>query len=95
MNCIRTRHFYLLTETHDLEILTSDPLKYIMDNPIHIAPICMGESIMIQWVNNHLLELREKVDVRNAHTTAPTRNTLMTRRTLGDKRLPILHPENK
>ena len=33
-----------------LEILTCDPLIYIMDNPILFAFICMGESIKIQRV---------------------------------------------
>ena len=29
---------------------TCDPLKYIIDNPIHIVFICMGISIRIQRV---------------------------------------------
>ena len=36
--------------TSNLEILTRDPLSYIMNNPILIAFIGMGESIRIQWV---------------------------------------------
>ena len=36
---------------HNLEIPTCDPLKYIMDNPILIAFISMGESIILQRVN--------------------------------------------
>ena len=36
--------------TSNLEILTCDPLRYIMDNPILIVSIGMGESIRIQRV---------------------------------------------
>ena len=42
-----------MTEIHDnWEILTCDPLKFIMDNPILIAFICMGKSIRIQRVKD-------------------------------------------
>ena len=39
---------YSLQEQHDLEIPTSDALKYIRDNPILIVYISMGKSIRIQ-----------------------------------------------
>ena len=31
----------------DIDILTYDPFKYLMENPIFIVPICMGNSISI------------------------------------------------
>ena len=37
------------------EILTCDPLKYIMDNPFLIAFNCMGKSIRIQRVEINFL----------------------------------------
>ena len=51
------------TEIHyNLEIPTCDPLKYVMDNPMLIAFICMGKSIRIQRVNIPQVPLRDVVN---------------------------------
>ena len=48
---LRSKQFSGIDIHHNFEISTCGPLKYIMDNPILIAFICMRKSTRKQRVN--------------------------------------------
>ena len=57
---------------HNLEILTGVSLKYMINDPILIAFICMVASLAIQMVNNKLISGRYIIDtlIKIQHTFA-------------------------